>query len=159
MALTRDCCAPRRAAPTPEKYVFTSNLLVRRDVFDAEPFDDGFVGWGWEDVEWGMRVAAPPPDPHIDNTATHLGLDAGRDDRGQVRAVGRQFRPRRQPHRSLVQRYPSYRAARLLKRLPLRPAWRPVAQAPGPGRRGAARRPRVRHAPLPRRPLRRGHMS
>ena len=84
----------RRAATAPEKYVFTSNLLIRRDVFDAEPFDAGFVGWGWEDVEWGMRVSRRHPIAHIDNPATHLGLDAGRGHGGQVRAVGRQLRPR-----------------------------------------------------------------
>ena len=48
--------------------------MIRRDIFEAEPFDPSFVGWGWEDVEWGMRVSRRHPIAHIDNPATHLGL-------------------------------------------------------------------------------------
>jgi hypothetical protein len=32
-------------------------------------------------------------------------------------------------HRTVVERYPSYRAARVIKRLPLRGFWRPVLKA------------------------------
>ena len=53
----------------------TSNLLVRPDVLKAEPFDAGFTGWGWEDVEWALRASMRWPVRHIDNAATHLGLD------------------------------------------------------------------------------------
>ena len=43
-----ECLPASERALTPEKYVYTSNLLVRRDVFTAEAFDPGFSGWGWE---------------------------------------------------------------------------------------------------------------
>src|SRR5208282_5951893 len=66
MALKTDCTAARERRREPEKHVFTSNLLVRRDVFAAEPFDAGFSGWGWEDVEWAMRVSRRHEIAHID---------------------------------------------------------------------------------------------
>ena len=42
MAARSDCIPAAQRAEQPEKYVFTSNLLVRRDVFDTETFDSGF---------------------------------------------------------------------------------------------------------------------
>jgi glycosyltransferase involved in cell wall biosynthesis len=123
----RSDCAPASVRRrTPEKFVFTSNLLVRRDVFDAEAFDEGFKGWGWEDVEWGIRVSGRYPIGHIDNTATHLGLD-----RPEVIAVkyeqsAHNFARVSRAHPGVVRAYPSHRAARLMKALPLRGAWRPA---------------------------------
>lgn len=56
--------------------VATSNLLVRRDIMEKVPFDNGFVGWGWEDVDWAFRAnAAKYAVVHFENPATHLGLD------------------------------------------------------------------------------------
>ena len=76
-AVTRqsDCISAEERAKDPAGRVCTSNLLVRREVLDAEPFDAGFTGWGWEDVEWALRASQRWPIIHIDNTATHLGLD------------------------------------------------------------------------------------
>ena len=71
-----ECLPASERAKQPEKYVYTSNLLVRRDVFAAEAFDPGFSGWGWEDVEWAMRVSRRFEVVHIDNPATHLELTA-----------------------------------------------------------------------------------
>jgi glycosyltransferase involved in cell wall biosynthesis len=129
MALKSDC-APvevRRAAP--EKHVFTSNLLVRRDVFETEAFDEGFAGWGWEDVEWAMRVARRHAILHIDNTATHLGLDAAQTMATKYEQSAVNFARVVERHRRVVEHYPSYRVARVLKRLPLRGAWRPALKA------------------------------
>lgn len=56
--------------------VATSNLLVRRDIMEEVPFDNGFVGWGWEDVDWALRAnAAKYAVVHYENAATHLGID------------------------------------------------------------------------------------
>lgn len=56
--------------------VATSNLLVRRDVMQAIPFDCGFVGWGWEDVDWALRANEKNyAVAHVEIPATHLGLD------------------------------------------------------------------------------------
>jgi hypothetical protein len=124
---TRAECLPASIrALQPEKYVYTSNLLVRRDVFEAEAFDEGFTGWGWEDVEWGMRVTPRFGVRQIENTAAHLGLDtaavlAGKYEQSVVnfaRVVAR--------HPTIIRRYPSYRLARILRHIPLRSLWRPL---------------------------------
>ena len=118
MASKSDCLPAAVRAKTPEKYVFTSNLLVRRDVFAAEAFDPGFTGWGWEDTEWGMRVAARYGVSHIDNTATHMGLDTpAMLARKYEQSVGN-FARVVSRHPDVVAQYPSYKAARLLKKLP-----------------------------------------
>lgn len=70
-----ECLPADVRARAPGRYVFTSNLLVHRNVLEAIPFDEAYCGWGWEDVDWGFRVARHFPIRHIDNTATHTGLD------------------------------------------------------------------------------------
>jgi glycosyltransferase involved in cell wall biosynthesis len=129
MALASDCAsvAQRRAAP--EKYVYTSNLLVRRDVFEAIGFDEAFSGWGWEDVEWAMRVQRTHPITHIDNTATHLGLDPAPAMAAKYEQSAANFARVVKAHLEVVSRYPSYRVARVLKRAPMRDVWRPMLKA------------------------------
>jgi GT2 family glycosyltransferase len=129
MALKSDCLPAAERALAPEKHVFTSNLLVRRDVFDAEAFDEGFAGWGWEDVEWAMRVARKHEIVHVDNTATHLGLDTARDQARKYEQSAANFARVVAAHAEVVCRYPSYRAAKVLKRVPARPVWRPALKA------------------------------
>ncbi|MDP1873983.1 glycosyltransferase family 2 protein [Phenylobacterium sp.] len=126
MAAHSDCLSAAQRSLSPEKHVFTSNLLVRRDVFAAEGFDEGFAGWGWEDVEWGMRVARRWPITHIDNTATHLGLDPAPMIAAKYEQSAANFARVVAAHPEVVSAYPSYRAAKLLRRVPLRGLWRPL---------------------------------
>jgi glycosyltransferase involved in cell wall biosynthesis len=129
LSLKSDCMpvAARRRAP--EKYVFTSNLLIRRDIFEAEPFDPGFVGWGWEDVEWGMRVSRRHPIAHIDNPATHLGLAPAAAMAAKFEQSAANFARVVAAHGDIVRAYPSYRVAKALKRAPLRHLWRPLLKS------------------------------
>ncbi len=129
MAAHSDCLSAEQRRLAPEKHVFTSNLLVRRDVFELESFDEGFAGWGWEDVEWGMRVARRWPIVHIDNTATHLGLDSARTLAAKYEQSAANFARVVASHPEVVRTYPSYRVAALLKRAPLRRLWRPWLKA------------------------------
>jgi len=133
MAAKSECVPCAERARQPEKYVYTSNLLVRRDVFESEAFDPGFTGWGWEDVEWAMRVARRFAVVHIDNPATHMGLDTVAALAGKYEQSAPNFGRMVQRHPDVVAAYPSYRAARLLKRLPglplLRRAMRRGAEA------------------------------
>ena len=129
MALRSDCLPASERSRDPGKHVFTSNLLVRRDVFEAEAFDEGFSGWGWEDVEWGVRVARRWPVLHIENTATHLGLDSARTIAAKYEQSAGNFARILATHPEAVTRYPTYRAARILKRAPLRGVWRPMLKA------------------------------
>ncbi|WP_333585944.1 polysaccharide biosynthesis protein HfsG [Phenylobacterium sp.] len=129
MAAHADCLPAEVRRQQPEKHVFTSNLLVRRDVFAGEAFDEGFSGWGWEDVEWGMRVARRWPIVHIDNTATHLGLDPAPLIAAKYEQSAANFARVVAAHRAVVETYPSYRAARLLRYAPLLRLWRPLLKA------------------------------
>ena len=124
MAARAECVPYVERARQPEKYVYTSNLLVRRDAFAAEAFADDFKGWGWEDVEWGMRIARRFRVLHVDNPATHCGLHTVEALAGKYEQSVENFARvvRRHPH--VVRRYPSYRAAALLKRAPGLAAWR-----------------------------------
>lgn len=126
MARKSDCTPAPERAKAPEKHVFTSNLLVRRDVFETIGFDEGFVGWGWEDVEWAMRVVRQHPILHIDNTATHLGLDTAPTMAGKFEQSAANFARVVAGHRDIVSAYPSYKVARALKPVPLRSVWRPM---------------------------------
>lgn len=74
-SLKSECMPASARATEPGRYVFTSNILVHKTVLTTVRFDDDFMGWGWEDVDWGLRVSQNFPVIHIDNTATHLGLD------------------------------------------------------------------------------------
>jgi len=116
-----ECVRAAQRARTPEKYVYTSNLLVRRDVFGFESFDPGFTGWGWEDVEWAMRVSRRFAVVHIDNPATHMGLDTVADLARKFDQGSANFARVVALHPQIVQTYPSYKAAHALKRLPALP--------------------------------------
>lgn len=129
MALKSDCVPVEQRRAAPEKHVFTSNLLVRRDLFETERFDEGFSGWGWEDVEWAMRVSRRHTIVHIDNTATHLGLDTAPAMAAKYEQAAANFARVAAAHFDILSTYPSYRMARLLGRVPLRAVWRPVLKA------------------------------
>ncbi|MCL4455652.1 MAG: glycosyltransferase [Deinococcus sp.] len=59
----------------PWKHILTSNVLVKWTVANEVPFDDRFNTWGYEDLDWGIRlVTGGYKVLHIDNTCTHLGL-------------------------------------------------------------------------------------
>ncbi len=125
MALRSECLDAAARSLAPEKYVYTSNLLVRRDVFEAEAFDPGFSGWGWEDVEWAMRVARRWPVRHVDVPATHMGLDETAALAGKYEQSAANFARVVDRHFEVVSTYPSYRAAKRLKAVPGLSAIRP----------------------------------
>jgi glycosyltransferase involved in cell wall biosynthesis len=126
MAAKSDCLSHERRALQPEKYVFTSNLLVRRDVFETEAFDPGFSGWGWEDVEWAMRVSRRFAVVHLDNTATHMGLDTVEALVAKYEQSAPNFARVVARHPDFVAAYPSYRVAKKLKTVPGLKAVRPL---------------------------------
>jgi glycosyltransferase involved in cell wall biosynthesis len=129
MALRSDCAPAKVRSLTPEKFVFTSNLLISREVFEAESFDEGFKGWGWEDVEWGVRVSRNHPILHIDNPATHLGLDPAPIIAMKYEQSAANFARLYRSHPDVVRTYPTYRVARLMKKAPLPALWRPTLKA------------------------------
>lgn len=58
----------------PWRHILTSNIMVRKSMFQGTPFNEKFTGYGYEDIEWGVRLAKKYRILHIDNTASHLGL-------------------------------------------------------------------------------------
>src|SRR5690606_22043200 len=121
----RSGCVPyTECARQPEKYVYTSNLLVRRDAFECEAFDTELTGWGWEDVEWAMRMSPSSRDVHVNNPTTRLHLESAARLDGKYEQSVANFRRVVDRHPDFVSRYPSYRAARLLKCAPGVRAWR-----------------------------------
>jgi glycosyltransferase involved in cell wall biosynthesis len=131
LALRSDCLPAEVRRLAPEKHVFTSNLLVRRDVFEQEPFDRGFAGWGWEDVEWGMRVSRRHTIHHVEIHATHLGLDPADVLAAKYEQSAANFARLAATHPDIVAAYRSYRVARMLKRAPMLRVWRPWLKAAG----------------------------
>lgn len=123
---TSDCHDARRRARNPAQTVATANLLVRRDFLHATPFDDGFVGWGFEDVDWALTAAAHAPILHIDNPATHAGLDDVDALMRKSAQAGANFARLAAKHPRQVRRFAAHRIARVLKLAPARRILRDV---------------------------------
>ncbi len=118
-AAMSDCLDAKTRSMEPGRYVFTSNILVHRDILRSVPFDEGFSGWGWEDVDWGLRVAALFPIHHIENSATHLGMDADADLIRKFGNSSQNFARLVEKHPAETAHMPLTRASRRLKGVPL----------------------------------------
>jgi glycosyltransferase involved in cell wall biosynthesis len=70
----KEVCSASIRNREPWKFVLTSNIMVRRKVFACMPFDERFVGYGYEDIEWGIRLSRNHRILHIENNASHIGL-------------------------------------------------------------------------------------
>lgn len=53
----------------------SSNLAVRAAAFAEAPFDEGYAGWGWEDVDWALSAAQRFTLAHVENPVRHGGLE------------------------------------------------------------------------------------
>jgi glycosyltransferase involved in cell wall biosynthesis len=116
---TSECVPAERRKKDPGRFVFSSNLLVHRTVLEQVPFDETFTGWGWEDVDWGLRVSEIYAIIHIENTASHCGLET---DAGLIRKYGGSgpnFARLVRRHPEAAQRMPLLVAARRVKGIPL----------------------------------------
>jgi GT2 family glycosyltransferase len=125
MALRAECRPAALRSLEPAKSLCTSNLLVRADVFKAEGFDEAFKGWGWEDVEWASRVGKAHEVLHIDNTASHLGLDTDAALIGKYEQSPHNFARLARKHPEVAAAFPSFKTAKLLRKVPLARIWRP----------------------------------
>lgn len=147
-----DCKPAHIRERNPAQSVATANLLVRRDFLAAHPFDSNFVGWGFEDVDWALSAARHAPIAHIDNPATHAGLDSVDTLLRKCAEAGPNFARLAAKHPRQVARFAAHRAARALKRAPqwLRGvfAWLardPMGAAPMPLRCAAVKLYRASH--------------
>lgn len=124
------CCVSAAVRSSdPAKFVFRSNVLIRRDLFEAEPFDEGFRGWGWEDMEWGVRVSRGHEILHVDNPTTHLGLNSARIVAAKYEQSVANFGRLLKTHPDVMRGFPMYRQSRVFKAIPLLRRWRPLLKA------------------------------
>ncbi|HEY2658894.1 MAG TPA: glycosyltransferase family A protein [Caulobacteraceae bacterium] len=128
IATQLDCMPVDVRQVMPWRFVYGSNILVRRDVMQATPFNPDYRAWGWEDQEWGMRVADQWPILHVDNTVSHLGLDTVPTLLDKYASSGANFHRILADHPDRVKEYPAYRAARALSMAPFKTALRAVAR-------------------------------
>lgn len=119
-----DCRSADERKHTPAWSTAAANLLVRRDLLAEIGFDDGFTGWGWEDVDWAIRATERASIVHIDNPATRAGLDDVDTLLRKCAEAGPNFARLARKHPRTVRRSASWRAARMLKRTPGRGALR-----------------------------------
>jgi glycosyltransferase involved in cell wall biosynthesis len=143
----RSDCAPAHVrARRGAQAVASANLLVRRDFLRAAPFDASFTGWGFEDVDWALSAAQRAPILHIDNPATHAGLDDIDVLMRKSDEAGANFARLAAKHPQKVSRFAAHRVASVLKLAPMRAhlrqlfAWfarDPLSATPMPVRRAA----------------------
>ena len=119
-----DCRKATQREKNPAQFVASANLLVRRDFLSDIQFDPAFTGWGWEDVDWALRAAKHAPIQHVENPATHAGLDCVETLMRKFAEAGPNFARLAAKHPDVVARFASHRVARALKLAPLRTQWR-----------------------------------
>ena len=112
-------CLPliEREAAGPQ-FVATSNLCVKKSVLKAEPFDNRFKGWGWEDSEWAARVAKSYRLKHIDNNAIHLGLETDLTLLNRFKSSANNYKLFTDQHPELAENLSLYRLIKKLAHIP-----------------------------------------
>lgn len=106
--------------------VATSNLLVRRDIMEKVPFDNGFSGWGWEDVDWALRAnSANYKVNHAPIPATHLGLDEDKILLEKFQKAGPNFKTITERHPEMLE-LSSTKIALILAKVPLLGLFAPI---------------------------------
>lgn len=149
-----DCRDARARSQSPAQFTASANLMVRRAFLDTLPFDDRFVGWGFEDVDWALSAASKTTVLHIDNPATHAGLDDVDTLLRKSAEAGPNFARLAAKHPSDVAHFNAHRVATLLQHLPGRASLRalcawlardPLGAAPMNLRRAALKLYRTSH--------------
>lgn len=117
-SMMSDCLPAQVRSVDPGRYVFTSNIFMHRTIAESVRFDEGFAGWGWEDVDWGLRIVTRYPVHHIDNPAVHVGLDTTSSILRKYMESVQNFLRMLESHPEAVARMPVYRWASQFSRLP-----------------------------------------
>lgn len=121
-----DCQPAHRRARRAAQATASSNLLVERAFLLEHPFDDHFTGWGFEDVDWALDVARVEAIMHVDNPATHAGLDDIGTLMRKSAEAGPNFGRLARKHPLQVKRFAAHRVASALRAMPARQAQRRV---------------------------------
>ncbi len=126
IASTMDCMPADIRNKTPLRYSYGCNFLVPRDIALEFPFSAHYIGWGWEDQEWAVRVEKAVPIRHIDNYVSHLGLDDVNTLLRKYASSGLNFRLMKDDHPELMKTYPAYKAYQVVRWLPARALLRQI---------------------------------
>jgi len=106
------------------------------DVFFGHPFDDKFIGWGWEDSDWAARVSAVCALNHIDNPALHLGLESTDTLLKRFKTSGQNYKRFIDKHPDLAKTLTLYKLSKKLGKVPgqklMRPILKAVVKSPSP---------------------------
>jgi len=129
LSAVSDCLSLDERQASGPQFVASSNLCVRKEVLDKEPFDSGFSGWGWEDSEWAARVSKRFVLTHVDNAAIHLGLETTDTLLKRFATSGNNYRRFTGAHPELAQTLPLYNISKKLGRFPGQSLMRPVLKA------------------------------
>lgn len=128
LAMRADCMAAEFRARRGAYAVASNNVMALKKVFELEPFDPNFKGWGWEDTEWAIRVTnAGFGLIHIDNPAFHHGLDTSETMLKKYREAGPNLVIMLKKH-EFAQKFLAAKTAKLVGKLPFHGLLRPIAQ-------------------------------
>ncbi|MEZ5956238.1 MAG: glycosyltransferase family A protein [Hyphomonadaceae bacterium] len=119
-----DCQPAHKRARRAAQATSSSNLLVERAFLLEHPFDDHFTGWGFEDTDWALEAARVTDILHVDNPATHAGLDDVQALMHKSAEAGPNFGRLARKHPAMVRRFAAHRMARALRATPARKAQR-----------------------------------
>ncbi|MBL8547393.1 MAG: glycosyltransferase family 2 protein [Hyphomonadaceae bacterium] len=121
-----DCAPARRRSRRSAQATASSNLLVERDFLLAHPFDDHFTGWGFEDIDWALDVSRVEEIMHVDNPATHAGLDDVSTLMRKSAEAGPNFGRLARKHPMRVKSFAAHRVASALRASPARKTQRRI---------------------------------
>jgi glycosyltransferase involved in cell wall biosynthesis len=113
-----DCRRARVRARRPAQLTASANLLIQRTFVMAHPFDDGFNGWGFEDVDWALSASRYGDILQVDNPATHVGLNDIVTLMRKSAEAGPNFARLARKHPQQVSRFAAHRIARVLRATP-----------------------------------------
>ena len=120
-----DCLSLAARQAAGPQFVASSNLCVRKAVLDAEGFDDGFTGWGWEDSEWAARVAKRFTLVHADIPALHLGLESTDTLLRRFQSSGHNYVRFTEKHPEIAQTLNLFKMSQRLRHVPFQRLMRP----------------------------------
>jgi glycosyltransferase involved in cell wall biosynthesis len=103
----------------PTATFLSANFMVGRDLFLANPFDDAFCGWGWEDSEWALRIGKLARIRHVENSISHMEHHRDADWASRLDRSAVNYRRLFELHPDSVRQHRLFKLIRLFRRLPL----------------------------------------
>ncbi len=100
------------------RYFFSANVLIKRFILNRIVLDERFSGYGYEDIEWGIRLDQTFGIRHIENTCSHLGLVEKEESFLRMRNSIRNFTMLQEIHSEIFHRTRIASTVNLLSKFP-----------------------------------------